>query len=49
MDQAPDPVLATLDLAQAGAILANMIEAYFAGAPPSAEPEGSADDDAEDR
>jgi len=33
MDQAPDPVLATLDLAQAGAILANMIEAYFAGAP----------------
>src|SRR4051812_42865305 len=48
MDQAPDPVLATLDLAQAGAILANMIEAWFAGAPPSAEPEGFADDDAED-
>src|SRR3954468_23754930 len=35
----------TLDLAQAGAILANMIEAYLAGAPPSAEPEGSADDE----
>ena len=29
MDQAPDPVLASLDLAQAGAILANMIEALL--------------------
>jgi hypothetical protein len=36
-----DPAVATLDLAKAGAIIADMIESYLAGGAPSSNPEGA--------
>src|SRR6266700_4535542 len=43
-----DPALAALDFAKAGAIVANMIESYLAGAAPLPNPEGANHDDFED-
>ena len=36
-----DPAVATLDIAKAGAILANMIESYLAAGAPPSNPEGA--------
>src|SRR5580692_6644056 len=43
-----DPAVATLDLAKAGAIIADMIESYLAGGAPSSNPEGADHDDLQD-
>src|SRR6202795_3593415 len=43
-----DPALTGLDVAKAGVILANMIEAYLAGGAPPSNPEGAAHDDLQD-
>src|SRR6202040_1679020 len=43
-----DPAVAALDIAKAGAILANMIESYLAGGAPPSNPEGADHDDLQD-
>src|ERR1700732_5093884 len=43
-----DPAVAALDVAKAGAILANMIESYLAGGAPPSNPEGADHDDLQD-
>src|SRR5580704_7122825 len=43
-----DPAVATLDLAKAGAIIADMIESYLAGGAPPSNPEGADHDDLQD-
>src|ERR1700726_5316850 len=43
-----DPAITGLDVAKAGVILANMIEAYLAGGAPPSNPEGAAHDDLQD-
>src|ERR1700681_1204687 len=43
-----DPAVATLDLAKAGAIIADMIESYLAGGAPPSNPEGDDHDDLQD-
>src|SRR5258708_36834445 len=43
-----DPAVTGLDVAKAGVILANMIEAYLAGGAPPSNPEGAAHDDLQD-
>jgi hypothetical protein len=40
-----DPAVATLDLAKAGAIIADMIESFLAGGAPPSNPEGADHDD----
>src|SRR5271155_3744827 len=42
------PAVAALDIAKAGAILANMIESYLAGGAPPSNPEGADHDDLQD-
>jgi DNA invertase Pin-like site-specific DNA recombinase len=43
-----DPAVAALDIAKAGAILANMIESYLAGGAPPSNPEGADHDGLQD-
>src|ERR1700683_5403599 len=43
-----EPAVATLDLAKAGAIIADMIESYLAGGAPPSNPEGADHDDLQD-
>jgi hypothetical protein len=43
-----DPAVATLDLAKAGAIIADMIESFLAGGAPPSNPEGADHDDLQD-
>ena len=43
-----DPAVATLDLAKAGAIIADMIESFLAGGGPPSNLEGADHDDLQD-